>query len=89
MSSRSVQPRLKITLDDGTVRYTENLTKRKVSGILTNLRNNMAIITGTARVIYSPAYYNEFDFDSEDDFKDKILPCIEKELVDDFKMVKA
>lgn len=89
MASGLVKPKLKIKLSDGTTRYTKNVTQRKISGILTNLKAKSATIRGEARVEYAPDYYNEFDFNGEADFKRKVLPCIEKELVNEFKMVQA
>ena len=62
--------KLKLTLDDGTVRYTENVTKRKISGTLTSLKNKGVKIKGSARVTYSPNMYNEFDFAGQADFKE-------------------
>lgn len=88
-NSRLVYPSLRIVLNDGTVRHAENVTKRKVSGLLTNLRNNKANISGEARVRYAPKEYNEFSFDNEGDFKDKVHPCIEKELLKDYELDKA
>ena len=37
---------------------------------------------GTFKVIYKEDYYNEFDFDSPEDFLNKVLPCFEKELLE-------
>lgn len=39
---------------------------------------------GTCRVSYSSTYYNEFDFNGYDDFRNKVLPCLEEELLKDF-----
>lgn len=48
--------------------------------------NNIGIMAknGTFRVIYKPEFYNEFDFDSPEDFMDKIMPCFEPELLKQF-----
>jgi hypothetical protein len=37
---------------------------------------------GTFRVTYKPDFYNEFDFDSPEDFLNKVLPCFEKEVLE-------
>ena len=76
--------RLNLKLNDGTVRYTENVTTRKVTGTLTNLSNNNAIFQGIAKVTYGHGHYNEFEFDGKKQFWDRFLPCIEKELVREY-----
>lgn len=76
--------KIKINFDDGTVKYADNVTKRKLSATLTKLRAQNAVIKGTARVTYSPNMYNEFDFDDEADFKAKAYPCVEQELAREF-----
>lgn len=37
---------------------------------------------GTFRVVYTEQLYNEFEFDSPEDFLNKVLPCFEKELLE-------
>lgn len=81
---RSVYPRLVLSLDDGTVRHTTILTKRKISGLLTELGNKSIPIQGTAKVEYTREYNNSFDFKNEETFLKQVLPCIEKELIDEF-----
>ena len=85
--SRAVYPRLNLTLDDGTVRHTTILTKRKMSGLQTELQGKGHIIKGRCRVEYSKEFFNEFDFTSGSDFRSKVEPCIEKELLDEFREV--
>lgn len=89
MSQRIVKPRLKINLSDGTSINTQNATKRKISAMISRLRDKSAIIKGEARVEYGNGFNNSFDFDGEEDLLHKLLPCIEKELLDGFHMVEA
>lgn len=37
---------------------------------------------GTFRVVYKDGFHNEFDFDSPEDFLEKVLPCFEKEVLE-------
>ena len=76
--------RVKIILDDGTQKYAQNATKRKIVGILTNLSNKSAIIKGTCRIDYGHGDYNEFEFDSEQDFIFKLGPCVERQLLGEY-----
>lgn len=89
MAQRIVKPRLKIKLSDGTSTYTKNATKRKISAMISRLQDKSATISGSAIVEYGKGFNSSFDFDGEEDLLHKLLPCIEKELLDGFHMVEA
>lgn len=76
--------KLFIKFSDGTVKYTNNITRRKVGQGLQGKLFQNGTIKGTAIVSYSPGYKNTFDFDGKDDFWHKFNPCIEKSLVREF-----
>lgn len=76
--------KIKIKLNDGTVKYSSNVTKRKFSGILSKLESQNADIAGEASVEYSKGYSNEFTFSSADELKNKISPCLEPALIAEF-----
>lgn len=76
--------KLKLILNDGTSKVSTNPTKRQISTFLTWAKEPFI---GTAIVQYKKDYVNEFDFDSIEDFKHKVFPCLEKDLVDSFKKI--
>ena len=72
--------RINVTLNDGTYIYSENPSKRKMSSLNSKLQGKV----GTCRVDYDiRGFYNEFEFDG--DFEYKIGPCIEDELVNQYR----
>lgn len=75
---------IRIVLDDKTSRYSSKLTKRKLSGMLTTLERQNADIAGTCTIEYSRGFWNAFSFKSSDEFLSKGLPCLEKDLIDEF-----
>lgn len=82
--SKTVYPRAKITLSNGTYKYSSFVTKRKIESLYTMLTAQNGIYDGTCTVEYSRDFYNEFEFSDEKDFKYKLGPCIEKELINGF-----
>ena len=76
--------RVNITFSDGTYRNLNNPSKRKIAGLITVANDKMGDISGTCKVTYSKDYTNEFEFDSAKDFRFKIDPCLDKELLADF-----
>lgn len=76
--------RIKISLSDGTTKYTQNVSKRKVGAILAGLERENVKIEGSAAVEYTKDYMNSFDFSSSDDFINKVTPCLDKEIVNEF-----
>lgn len=69
-----------VTRNGKLIRYSSKLPRRVdgISGIGLSTQN------GTFRVTYEPGFYNEFDFDSPEDFLHKAKPCFEKEILRDF-----
>lgn len=67
-----------ITQDGKVIRSSSKFIKR-VDGW-----KNVGIMAkkGTFRVTYKPGFHNEFDFDSPEDFLNKVLPCFEKEVLE-------
>lgn len=67
-----------ITQNGKVIRRSSRFVKR-VDGLA-----NIGIMAkyGTFRVVYTKELYNEFDFDSPEDFLAKALPCFEKELLE-------
>lgn len=74
--------KLKITLGDGTTRTMSEPTKRKISNFL---QWTSEPFNGFAVVQYKKDFENSFDFSSMEDFKHKVYPCIEKDLVESFR----
>ena len=72
---------VKITFNDGTYTYSENPSQRKMSALSSRLRDKV----GICRVEYTPNFYNEFEFNGGKDFDTKIRPCIEEELLEEFR----
>lgn len=79
--------KLQINLDDGMTKYTSNVSKRKFGGILTNLQAQNGSMAGSAFVEYAKGYRNSFDFSDLNDLKQKMDPCLEKELMNDFAVL--
>ena len=82
--SKTVYPRVKISLSDKTYTHSSFATKRKIEGLYSRLTAQNGIYDGTCRVEYSYEFYNEFEFSDEKDFKHKLGPCVEKEMVNGF-----
>ena len=74
-----------LKINGETTRYTNELTKRKLTSRNSRFRAKVGNSKGTCTVIYGKGYENEFDYDGWDDFEYKLLPCLEEELVDEFK----
>lgn len=72
--------KVKIRFSDGSYKYLENPSKRKVSSLISRLGNK----SGICRVEYTTGFFNDFLFNGASDFKDKIEPCLEEELLKDF-----
>lgn len=72
--------RVNINFSDETYIYLKDPSKRKVAGLNSRLSGK----TGICRVSYTRVCYNEFTFDGWEDFKDKMMPCMEEELIRDF-----
>lgn len=43
---------------------------------------------GVCKVSYSSTEYNEFEFDGAEDFKNKFLPCVERDLLKFLGVIK-
>lgn len=80
--------KLKINFDNGTTRYTQNVSKRKFSAILTKLEPQDEDMSGSASVEYSRGFWNKFDFSNLTELRQKMEPCLERSLLDEFKMDK-
>lgn len=74
--------KVNISFSDGTYKYLDNPSKRKMAGLYSRLTGK----SGTCRVSYTRTYYNEFQFDGGEDFRRKILPCLEEELIKEFSV---
>ena len=56
--------------------------KRRILGLGSTIsRRNMGVFEGHARVDYGHGFTNEFDFTDSSDWRKKIAPCIEDELL--------
>lgn len=66
-----------IKTETETVSYTYNTKKR------TNQITSRGVLDnpGVCRVAYRTSEYNEFEYESREDFAEKFLPCIEKDLL--------
>ena len=73
-----------ITTSTETVRYTYNLKKR--SNQITS--RGVSDTKGVCRVAYRTEETNEFEFDGQEDFKRKFLPCVERDLLKFMGVIK-
>ena len=74
--------RIIITIDGNASTYS-SFGKRKILGLGSTIsRRNMGVFEGRAKVDYGQGFTNEFDFVSPQDYRDKLEPCIEDELMD-------
>lgn len=81
--------RINLNLDDGRYIYAPEATKRKIREVVKCAQGENANMAGRAKVIYGRVkdnYTNMFDFTSADDLLEKIMPCLEKELIQDYAM---
>ena len=76
--------RVVLRFNDGMVQYTTSPSKRKMSGFISRLSEKQGVFEGSCRVTYKPGYYNEIEFNSIDDLKHKLWPCLERELANEF-----
>lgn len=76
--------RVTLRINDKTYNYTAGVTQRKMSGAISRLERENPNLKGTCVVHYSGQYKNEFDFDSPDDLRVKLWPCLEEDLVREF-----
>lgn len=86
--SSSLKPpfmQVKINFKDGKVKYTRNVTQRKFSATYRALERENATFEGSVIVDYGNGYKNEFDFNNKEELMDKMSPCLEKELIDEFR----
>jgi hypothetical protein len=67
-----------ITQDGKLVRYSSKFIRRVDGWANVGIKAQK----GTFRVTYKPDFYNEFDFDSPEDFLYKVMPCFEPELLE-------
>ena len=84
MTTAAKYPSLFIRFNDKTTLTSTFITKRKVGPASAIFKRNVDAFEGIAKVRYNSRDYNEFEFSSVDDFRDKILPCLEKELLNEF-----
>lgn len=84
MSSK-VFPRWILNLDGEMGTYSSFTSKRKVVNVATIKNAENGKFEGTFIIKYTKDLYNEFDFKDLKEFENKLLPCIEKELLNDFK----
>ena len=73
--------RVIVNISNGTYKVLVNPSKRKVSGLSTVLHGK----DGYCTVEYRRGWKNEFEWNGWDDFKKKVSPCIEKQLLKEFK----
>lgn len=73
--------KININFTNGTYKYLENPSSQKITGLITVLKGKQ----GICRVEYSKDYYNEFEFYGSKDFRSKLIPCIESQLIKEFK----
>ena len=76
--------RVNLILDDGTYKYIDNATKRKINAVHGELTAQNAIMSGSCTVKYKGNYKNEFKFVDSDDFLYKLNPCLEPKLIKEF-----
>lgn len=66
-----------INFSNGTHRYIKSPSKRKIGGLYGGISDKV----GNCVVKYTKDYYNEFNFSGWEDFKNKIMPCLDASLV--------
>lgn len=76
--------RVTLQINDKTYNYTTSISKRKMTGAISRLERENANLKGTCTVHYKGQYNNEFDFDSPDDLRTKLWPCLEEDLIREF-----
>lgn len=59
-------------------------TKSKVANFLRGRKDRHEVFVGNARVHYKGEYENKFDFSSKDDLENKLWPCIERSMANEF-----
>lgn len=77
--------KVKLTFNDKSSINPSNPTKRVLSNFIRGAVERNVIFEGSGYVEYKPGYRNEFDFSSRKDLENKLWPCLEKELVDEYK----
>jgi len=65
--------------------YSSLISKRKMTASIRGLQAQNAIFGGTCTVKYTSEYSNSFDFSNVEELKDKLWPCLEPEMIEDFK----
>ena len=76
--------RVKLILDGKLVRNLSNPSKRRVSQIITLANEKIGSLNGTCTVTYKPGFYNEFEFNSTEELRSKLRPCLEDDLIKSF-----
>lgn len=61
-----------------------NPSKRRVSQIITLANEKVGSLKGTCMVTYKPGFYNEFEFNSTEELRSKLRPCLEDDLIKSF-----
>ncbi len=77
--------KVKITFNDKTTISPSQPTKRKIANFIRGAVERKLIFVGSGYVDYGKGYRNEFEFSSKQELEDKLWPCLEKDLVDEFK----
>lgn len=77
-------PRISVKTHEDMDMRSSFITKRKVGPLISRLRAQNPIFNGIAKVHYSKTECNWFSFQDEDDFRRKLAPCLEKELLNEF-----
>ena len=77
--------KVKITFNDKTSISPSQPTRSKIANFIRGAVERKVIFEGTACVDYGKGYKNEFDFTSKKELEDKLWPCLEKELVNEFR----
>ena len=76
--------RVTLKINDKTYNYTSSVSKRKIGEAISRLQRENGRLSGECTVQYAKQYKTEFSFSDENDLRNKLMPCLEKELVDDF-----
>lgn len=77
--------KVKLSFKDKTSINPSSPSRRKVAVFLRERTAKNGVFEGHGYVEYKPGYRNEFDFSSKQELEDKLWPCLEKELIDEFK----
>lgn len=77
--------KVKLVFKDKTVINPPNPTKRKLAGFIRGGVERNVIFEGSGTVDYGKGYITEFDFTSRSDLEHKLYPCLEEELINEFK----